>query len=69
MVKSYTANYTKIDSGYMGQIVEWPIAEPRLDLLRRHQEEEKVIDEQILLAELVLHADHAKRSGNVVCAS
>jgi predicted RNase H-like HicB family nuclease len=24
MVKSYTAKYTKIDSGYMGQIVEWP---------------------------------------------
>ncbi len=24
MVRSYTAKYTKIDSGYMGQIVEWP---------------------------------------------
>ena len=24
MVKSYTAKYTKIDSGYMGQFVEWP---------------------------------------------
>ncbi len=24
MVKSYTAKYTKIDSGYMGQLVEWP---------------------------------------------
>ncbi len=24
MVKSYTAKYTKMDSGYMGQIVEWP---------------------------------------------
>ena len=24
MVKSYTAKYTKISSGYMGQIVEWP---------------------------------------------
>ncbi len=24
MLTSYTAKYTKIDSGYMGQIVEWP---------------------------------------------
>lgn len=24
MTRSYTAKYTKIDSGYMGQIVEWP---------------------------------------------
>jgi predicted RNase H-like HicB family nuclease len=24
MVKSYTAKYTKITSGYMGQLVEWP---------------------------------------------
>ncbi len=24
MTKSYTAKYTKIDSGYMGQLVEWP---------------------------------------------
>jgi predicted RNase H-like HicB family nuclease len=24
MVKSYTAKYTKIQSGYMGQLVEWP---------------------------------------------
>ncbi len=24
MIKSYTAKYTKIDSGYMGQLVEWP---------------------------------------------
>jgi predicted RNase H-like HicB family nuclease len=24
MVKSYTAKYTKVDSGYMGQLVEWP---------------------------------------------
>jgi predicted RNase H-like HicB family nuclease len=24
MVKSFTAKYTKIDSGYMGQLVEWP---------------------------------------------
>jgi len=24
MVKSYTAKYTKINSGYMGQFVEWP---------------------------------------------
>jgi predicted RNase H-like HicB family nuclease len=24
MVKLYTAKYTKIDSGYMGQLVEWP---------------------------------------------
>jgi len=24
MVKSFTAKYTRIDSGYMGQIVEWP---------------------------------------------
>jgi len=23
MIKSYTAKYTKIDSGYMGQLVEW----------------------------------------------
>ena len=23
MVKSYTAKYTKISSGYMGQLVEW----------------------------------------------
>ena len=24
MVRSYTAKYTKVSSGYMGQIVEWP---------------------------------------------
>ena len=24
MVKNYTAKYTKISSGYMGQLVEWP---------------------------------------------
>lgn len=24
MLTSYTAKYTKIDFGYMGQIVEWP---------------------------------------------
>ncbi|MFO7996724.1 MAG: type II toxin-antitoxin system HicB family antitoxin [Dehalococcoidia bacterium] len=24
MVRSYTAKYTKIGSGYMGQLVEWP---------------------------------------------
>lgn len=24
MVKSYMARYTKISSGYMGQLVEWP---------------------------------------------
>ena len=24
MLKSYTARHTKIDSAYMGQLVEWP---------------------------------------------
>ena len=24
MVRGYTAKYTKISSGYMGQVVEWP---------------------------------------------
>lgn len=24
MLKTYTARYTKIPSGYMGQLVEWP---------------------------------------------
>ena len=24
MVSTYTAKYTRIDSGYMGQLVEWP---------------------------------------------
>ncbi len=24
MLSTYTPKYTKIDSGYMGQIVEWP---------------------------------------------
>ena len=24
MVRNYTAKYTAIDSGYMGQLVEWP---------------------------------------------
>ena len=24
MIRSYTAKYTKISSGYMGQLVEWP---------------------------------------------
>ncbi len=24
MVTSYTVRYTKIDSGYLGQLVEWP---------------------------------------------
>jgi predicted RNase H-like HicB family nuclease len=24
MLKSYTANYTRIPSGYMGQLVKWP---------------------------------------------
>ena len=24
MLQSYTAKYVKIDSGYMGQLIEWP---------------------------------------------
>ncbi|GAK53921.1 hypothetical protein U14_05196 [Candidatus Moduliflexus flocculans] len=24
MLRNYTAKYTKISSGYMGQLVEWP---------------------------------------------
>lgn len=24
MLKTYTANYTRIATGYMGQLVEWP---------------------------------------------
>jgi len=24
MINTYTAKYTKIESGYMGQLVEWP---------------------------------------------
>ncbi len=24
MINTYTAKYTKIDSGYMGQLVDWP---------------------------------------------
>ena len=24
MLKTYTANYTRISSGYMGQLIEWP---------------------------------------------
>lgn len=24
MLMTYTAKYTKIDSGYMGQLAEWP---------------------------------------------
>jgi len=24
MIRSYTARYTRITSGYMGQLVEWP---------------------------------------------
>ena len=24
MIDTYTAKYTKIESGYMGQLVEWP---------------------------------------------
>lgn len=24
MIRNYTAKYTRIDSGYMGQLVEWP---------------------------------------------
>ena len=24
MVRSYTAKYTKVSSGYMGQLIEWP---------------------------------------------
>ena len=24
MINTYTAKYTKIDSGYMGQLIEWP---------------------------------------------
>jgi predicted RNase H-like HicB family nuclease len=24
MLKTYTSNYTRIPSGYMGQLVEWP---------------------------------------------
>jgi predicted RNase H-like HicB family nuclease len=26
MLRAYTAKYTKINSGYMGQLVEWPEA-------------------------------------------
>jgi len=24
MLKTYTANYTRIPAGYMGQLIEWP---------------------------------------------
>lgn len=24
MISTFTAKYTKIDSGYMGQLIEWP---------------------------------------------
>lgn len=24
MLRNYTAKYTKIDSGYLGQLIEWP---------------------------------------------
>jgi predicted RNase H-like HicB family nuclease len=24
MVRNYTAKYTKIDAGYLGQLIEWP---------------------------------------------
>ena len=24
MISTYTAKYTKVDTGYMGQLVEWP---------------------------------------------
>ncbi len=24
MLQTYTAKYTKVDSGYMGQLIEWP---------------------------------------------
>ena len=24
MIQNYTGKYTKVDSGYMGQLVEWP---------------------------------------------
>ncbi|MFQ5627845.1 MAG: type II toxin-antitoxin system HicB family antitoxin [bacterium] len=24
MLRNYTAKYTRIDSGYMGQLIEWP---------------------------------------------
>jgi predicted RNase H-like HicB family nuclease len=24
MIQNYTAQYTKINSGYMGQLIEWP---------------------------------------------
>ena len=24
MIQNYTAKYTKIDSGYLGQVIEWP---------------------------------------------
>ena len=24
MIQSYTAKYTKVETGYMGQLVEWP---------------------------------------------
>ena len=24
MIRSYTAKYTKIDTGYLGQLLEWP---------------------------------------------
>jgi len=24
MLRNYTAKYTKIESGYMGQLIEWP---------------------------------------------
>ncbi len=24
MLSNYTAKYTRVDSGYMGQLVEWP---------------------------------------------
>jgi predicted RNase H-like HicB family nuclease len=50
MVKSFTAKYTKISSGYMGQLVEWPEVITEAKTLEECREKLKDALTEMLLA-------------------
>jgi predicted RNase H-like HicB family nuclease len=54
MIRSFTAKYTKIDSGYMGQIVEWPGVVTEGRTLEECREMLRDALEQMILATLQL---------------
>ena len=71
MLSTYTAKYTKIDAGYMGQLVEWPevISEGRnleacramlqdalREMIRAYRQQRKEIPDRITANEICKQA-------------